>query len=432
MKQQHRIAIFSTLVLAVGLTATDAGAAVKVGDDKTFANIGVLLQSRIETTQKASPDKDNYDFDTYLRRIRILLSGQLNDKINFFLETDNPNFGKRGATSVNTYIQDAFVELNLDPHIQLDFGMLLAPFSHMGMESAAALLSEDYHSALMKYPVGSNNVWRDWGVMVRGFIIERMLEYRLALFNGVHGDQALVDQGTAPNTYKQYTDPRNPNDAPRVTGRLTFNVFDAEGGPGVGGMYYKGIYLKETDAGLVSPKKIIAIGASFDYQPELNVTFDAPPTVAGATRGVADRTNYFAWDVDAFVDMPVTPDGLMAVTGQFNYYHWGYGDLTANSFKPGGSFQYPGSGFSSELGFRFDRYQIIGAVDYFSADRGTSVATTSASKAGDYLAYYGDLVYFLKALQLNFKLEAGMTRSGGNLGHGNQINYASLQTQFFF
>ena len=38
-----------------------------------------------------------------------------------------------------------------------------------------------------------------------------------------------------------------PKDMPRVTGRLTVNVFDPEGGAGVGGMFYDGIYLKEKD-----------------------------------------------------------------------------------------------------------------------------------------------------------------------------------------
>jgi hypothetical protein len=431
MSQQHRKAWFSFIVAAfVVATVTPAHAAVKIAgaNDDMFANIGVLLQGRVESTESAAPDHTN-NFDAYLRRVRVLLWGQINPMVNFFLETDSPSFGKGGASVAGTsnpqYIQDAWMELNLSPMFQLDVGMILVPFSHMGMQSAAALLSEDYHSSVIKYPTGSNNIWRDWGFMVRGLLIDHYLEYRLGVFNGVTGNNANSAAATA--TYTQQTDPRNPTDMPRIVGRLTFNVFDAEGGPGLAGMYTKGVYLKETENGLISPKRIVAISGAVDWQKGVNATWGAVP--ATGARPFTNK-NYLSYEADAFVDFPLA-EGKMAVTGQVNYYHWGYGDMTVDSFKPGGNFQFTGNGISSELGFRFDKYAAVVSYDQFRADRGTAV-TTAGATTGDSTAEYVTLVYWWHALAANVKLELGRTQLGGGTGNAPWAKYASVQTQLFF
>jgi hypothetical protein len=419
--KQHRTAISSVVVLACAV-AVPADAGVKVGDDTTFLNLGLLLQSRFDVTQKGAPDKDAPDLDFYLRRTRILLSGQLNQLINFFVETDNPNLGSHGDLSARMFIQDAFLELNFDPKLQVDMGMLLLPFSHMGMEAATALHSVDYHSALIRYPTGSHLVFRDFGVMVRGLVAQNRVEYRLGVFNGVRGD--LTPKAVA-GGYEEPTDPRNPHDQPRVAARLTLNAFDAEGGPTAAGFFYKGIYLKETDQGLISPKEFLSLGGSIDWQPKLNITFADVPAAAGALRGVASRKDYLAWDVDVFIDMPVAREGLVGVAGQVDFYHYDYGSENPNRFYPGGVVAYTGYGLSSELGLRYDRYEIIASVDWFNAD---GIVSTE----GDYLDYRGTLVYYLKALATNFKVESGARRTGTLLGHGDWIHYGLFQAQLVF
>jgi len=97
-----------------------AQAGYKIGDDKTNLTIGGLVQPWMQATEKSSPGGSTQSA-FYVRRMRLIFSGQLNSMVNFFVETDAPNFGKSGTGyDVNMFMQDAFVELNLDKALQID------------------------------------------------------------------------------------------------------------------------------------------------------------------------------------------------------------------------------------------------------------------------------------------------------------------------
>jgi hypothetical protein len=223
---------FLTSVIALAvllLLGAPAGAGVKVaGDDETYVKIGGLLQAHAAVIEEGAPDGSSVGTEFYLRRMRLMVYGQFTEWVNYFVETDNPNFGKNGDLSMNMFIQDAYLEVNLHEAFQIDFGMLLVPFSHHGMQGATSLLALDYHGALLKYPDGSNKVWRDYGVMFRGLLVGGVFEYRLGVFNGAHGDSSITEYGEDP--WLGQADPRNPMDLPRITARVTFNLFEPEGG----------------------------------------------------------------------------------------------------------------------------------------------------------------------------------------------------------
>ncbi len=397
-----KLAVFGTLLALLSSAPAARAAGIKIGDDETYLKVALLLQGWAAFTDEGAPDGESLDSDFYLRRMRILLFGQLNPKVQFFVETDNPNFGKGGDFSSNMFMQDAWVEFNLSEAFQVDVGMLLAPFSHHGMQGAVTLHSLDYHAALIKYPRGSNKVWRDYGLMVRGQLFDKLLGYRLAILNGVHGSAE---------------DPRNPHDWPRVTARLFANVFDSEDGPGTGGFFWDGIYLKETEAGIISPKKILSIGASVDWQKDLNVHRNVGVTDPTAENFVESRDDYFAFAADVFVDLPLTEDKLLSVTGQVNFYYYDHGDQTnladdqPRSFyglEPGS--EYTGYGLMSELGVRYDAYEAVLTMDWFSA-------TKAEGNLGDYLSVTGGLNWWWFAHSTSIKLQAGAAkRDGGDFG----------------
>ncbi len=319
----------------------------------------------------------------------MLFSGQLNEKINFFIETDTPNFGKRGDFSTRTFVQDAWLEFNLDPSLQIDAGMLLAPFSHNGMQGATTLHTLDYHS-LMRYPTGSNLVWRDFGLMVRGLLFEQMLEYRLAVMSGVHGSAA---------------DPRNPHDWPRLSARLTFNLFDADGQPGVGGFFYDGIYLAKTDDGIVSPKKMLSFGVSADWQKDLNVSLDDLGSVTG-------RDDYFGVSGDLFWDLPLDTDKKLGLAGQVDFYYYDHGNRLTSFYLTDAKYasEYSGYGLLSEAGVRYDAYELVLGFDWFEA-------TESDNNKGDLLSIWGGLNFWWLAHNCSLKLQAGGSKvSGGDWG----------------
>jgi len=396
---------------AVFLYAGASNAFYKIGDDEKYLKIGGLLQGHILTQEDASPDQDSWSGEFYMRRMRLILFGQINSMVNFFVETDNPNFGKNGDWSVNMFIQDAWLELNLHEMIQLDFGMILLPFSHHGMQGATSLLAVDYHSSIIKYPKGSHKVWRDYGLMLKG-LITKWVEYRFSLSNGVRGDMGTVErEDETGHKWLEYNDPRNPDDAPRITGRLTFNVFEPEGGPGTGGFFYDGIYLKETDEGIVSTKKVLSIGGSIDWIKDANVTWDVLPTAELVQREVKDRDDYIAAAGDVFWDIPFGDSNIMSFNGQVNFYYYYYGDRSESDTyldSLGDAKQYTGTGLLSEIGFRYDAYQPLIIVDWYNA------TDTPDDDTGDLLGVFGGFNYWMFAHATNFKIQFGATKKDGN------------------
>ncbi len=416
MRANSRASIVATLALAFFAVAWIASpgaarAGIKVaGDDETYLKIGGLLQAHGQVAQDAAPD-GSAGAELYLRRMRLMFYGQINDKVNYFVETDSPRFGKDGNFDVRMFIQDAYLELNLHEAIQVDFGMLLLPFSHHGMQGATSLLGLDYHGALIGYPDGGSFVWRDFGLMLRGMPFGKWLEYRVGLFNGVHGSSQLA--GYEDGAWQGEEDPRNPMDLPRLTARLTFNIFDAEGGPGAGGMFYDGLYIKKTDAGIVSTKRVLSLGASVDWQRELNVSWEEVPTGTGMEssdqRGIADRSDYLAFAGDLFWDIPLGEAKLMSLNGQVDFYYYDHGDRSDGTswYDSVGSSRYTGYGLASELGFRWNMFQPLVAVDWYES-------TEAPGDIGDRLGVSGGIAYWAFAQSFNLKLQLGGTQVDGS------------------
>jgi len=422
-------AVAVVLVLAAStLRPTPAAAGIKVaGDDETYLKIGGLLQAHAAFTEAGAPDGSSVGTEFYLRRMRLMVDGQIKNRVNFFIETDSPNFGKDGDFSVNLFIQDAYFEVNLHQAFQIDIGMLLVPFSHHGMQGATSLFALDYHGALLKYPDGSNKVWRDYGIMLRGLLVGGLLEYRLGVFNGVHGDSSITSYGE--DAWQGQADPRNPMDLPRLTGRVTFNVFEPEGGAGVGGFFYDGCYLEHTDEGVISPRRVLSIGASIDWQRELNVEWGEFPGGTGMeppseTRGIAERSDYLAAAGDLFWDIPIGEQRIMSLNGQVNFYYFDHGDRSDGDtyYDAVGSRSFTGIGVMSELGFRYDAFEPLVVFDWYDS---TEAAT---DELGDYMAVMGGLNYWMFAHSVNFKLQVG-----GSTADGSDWGVAgTLQGQLLF
>ncbi len=392
------------------------------GPGTSFLTIGGLLQARIETTKDASPNGSNWDWDSYLRRMRLIASGQLNKWINFFIETDNPNLGKNGVWNSPMFIQDAYLEINIHSALQIDIGMLLTPFSHHFMQSAGTLMAMDYHTALAKYPAGSHWIWRDAGIMFRGQFANDHVEYRLALVNGVRGEAA---EGG-----------RNPRDLPRLTMRWTFNVFEPEGGAGVGGMFYDGLYLAKTDNGIVSSKRVLSFGISADWQKDLNVMrnytdVDNDNIYTEGTDvldSVSNRTSYAAANWDAFFDIPLGESKIMSINGQVNGFFYYYGNREQQSDEVSwynlnaDTNSYTGLGFMSEIGFRYNWMQPLLIVDYYKS-------ILSDNDAGDYIGVYGGFNAYVFAHAVTFKVQSGAEKRNNDLSWLPSIR---LQAQLLF
>ncbi|NOZ87325.1 MAG: hypothetical protein GXP49_13865 [Deltaproteobacteria bacterium] len=403
-------AVFALLVVAIAVTglfysarAKAAGVEIKKGE--ASLKLALFLQGWTTLEPNKAPSGKSIDLDLFLRRARLLFIGKLNDVVQFFVETGSPNFGKHGNLDVDMFIQDAWAEFDIKDWLIVNAGMLLVPFSHHGMQGAFTLHGLDQHIDLIKYPRGSTRVWRDFGVMIRGLLLNRLLEYRVALLNGVHGDSSIENVTLDRMTWSQIKDPRNPHDWPRLTFRLALNIFDADGDAGAGGFFYDGIYLKQTDQGIISPSKVLSFGFSADWQRDLNVTWKQAQ--AGKIREIGSRTDYFAVAGDLFFDMPVDNEGLVGLCGQVNMYYYDHGSRSKtsaiNSFYAGDSGLYTGVGLFTEAGIRYDAYELMFGLDWFEALK-------SVGDQGDLLTVLGGLNWWWLAQSTNLKIQFGVTQ----------------------
>jgi hypothetical protein len=250
----------SVLVLIACLllipTISNAQATIKVNDQINF-RIGTLIQAWADATQ--DPATKGYANNVFLRRIRILVGGQLSPNITFFFESDNPNLGKAPKTLGGGFItQDAFIEWKPTGSnaFMLDAGLMFVPLCRNCLESAASLLSLDYGSFTFTQSAATqSSVGRDTGFQGKGYLAGGHFEYRAAVFSGVRGAGA-----------------RN---ALRTSARLQYNPWDTETG-----YLYPGLYLGN--------RRVAAIGAGFDQQQDYRaISVDGFISLPGRAVGTA-------------------------------------------------------------------------------------------------------------------------------------------------
>lgn len=333
-------------ILAVAAPA-NAQAVLKVSDTVNF-RFGLLMQGWADWQQtQAAGETTGYSQNLFLRRMRIIMGGQVAKDVTFFLETDDPNLGKApkdlynlapNTTSPGFILQDAFMQWKIANEFMLQGGLILIPLCRNCNESAASLLALDYGSFSFLENVPTQSVvGRDTGFQAMGYLFDDRLEYRAGAYQGVR-------QAGAHNSL-------------RFTGRLAYNFFEVEKG-----QFYPGTYLGK--------KKVLAIGASYDTQ-----------------------NNYGAYAFDGFLDLPV--GGGNGLTAEADYVHYDGGTTFTTLYKQGT--------FLGQLGFFFGGPKLM---PYFRYEEETF--TDSIRKAGNSRNINLGLTYY--PYGHNFNIKAQWTR----------------------
>jgi len=269
------------VLLSITLLPIKANAAleIKSPDGTSSIKFGLLGQFQGESLTTASGEDTSKDL--YIRRFRILVGGNINEKLSFFAETDNPNLGKFDSTTNkkvagDTYIQDAYATYSFGNEFMIDAGMLLIPVSHHAGQSAASLLGVDYgpYAFVWSAPTDAR-VGRDYGAAVRGYLGDNHFEYRVGVFQGVRGVNSTNPQ--------------------RFMARAVYYPFQNEPG-----YFYAGSYL--------GARKVLGIGVSMDRQDD-----------------------YKAYGADVFLDYPLANKDV--VTAQVDYTHYDGGDFITTFSK---------------------------------------------------------------------------------------------------
>jgi len=372
----------------------------------TNIRFGVLLQPQFQVL--GFNNRDGYSTDFFIHRTRLLVGGSIMGAFDYFLDTEFANIGIATATAGTDAMMaatsnarktipgmnllDVFVTWkSLGDQFKVDVGYMLPPLGHNAVQGAGTLFGLDYNAysfSLHNAPFSQNpaataanpaaagivpgtaSTGRDVGVQLRGLVVGGMLEYRVGAFQGIR-TAATADDALSSNM-------------PRIAARLQLNLMDAEPG-----FFYSGTYLGK--------KKIVSIGAAFDYQKALtSSSFD-------------DAYHMFA--LDGFVDLPL-PGGVLTIQENFMGWHGGM-------LLPG----LPKWTDTIEAGYTFLDVKISPIVRYERAWGGMGYVTQQRFSGG--LAFWpfghnANLKVFYSRLNVDSPTLRGV----------NQVN-AQLQLYFF-
>jgi hypothetical protein len=266
---------------AVSAAASPEGfPAVKVG---TLAQVQTLgAQEQTTAAQDADPNyHSHWQRQLYVRRLRVLVGGNISRSTSLFFESDAPNIGKVSASGtklsgVSMYVQDAYVQQTFCPEVSLVAGLQLVGITRNSLQSAASLMALNYgtYSFVPTGPL-DNSVGRDVGFNARGFLLDERLEYRAGAFSGKNL-----------NLYSPL----------RYTVRLNYDFFDREKG-----FFYTGTTLGKGH--------LLAVGGGFDLQ-----------------------ESYAGYAVDAMADMPLFGAGSVTVSASFSHLDGGGSDADSTFF----------------------------------------------------------------------------------------------------
>lgn len=332
------------LALCAGLFWSKNAMAVTLFTDEAkgvAVNVSVLAQPWFQVTGPTSAgqgspgigaaDGKSPSFDFFVRRVRLMAYGSVTKELSYFIETDQPNWGKEGNFTTSMFIQDAFLTYAFAPEFKIDAGMMLVPLSHHTIEGAVGLNALDYHADLIRFPAGK--IFRDTGIQFRGLLLNNLIHYRLGIFEGVR--QAAVPAPAMPPPVPP--PPLNDNGLPRFAAQVRLNILGDESD-----FFLKGIYF--------TPKPLLSVGLGADLQSKAVRKLDGNPGT------------YAALSADVFVDYPFGEDNELVAKANFFNYSEGASGVTGSTALPTG-----GMAFYAEAGFRHAWIEPLVFVEYLKA-----------------------------------------------------------------
>jgi hypothetical protein len=361
------------------MAAGTANAAKISFSEKGFIDVGGLVQAQYRIEQDAAGSGKDPSHDFLLRRGRLVIGGQFNENIGFFVDTEVA-YGTTGpgtttnvpanttATSVynSMYLLDALATYRVSKEFLFDAGLMLLPMSHNGLTSGSRYAT--VNNFTQYFSPTSQRGTRDVGLGIRGLLLDDRLYYRIGVFNGVQ-TRPTVTTGTPPVT----TQGINPGDAPRIAGTLRFNI----AGKDDGYAFCQVCFAK-------SPQVSIGVGA--DYQ--TNAFRGTAPTGPGTSTstGMGSWTTGFA---DVFADIPLSESTELSA------------EVSAHKIWAGENTPQSGLAIQGMVTVRFGVIGPYGQVEWFNSD---AQYVGRGNTAGDLTTYRGGLSWYV--LQHTYKISA--------------------------
>ena len=401
-----KISIAPLLLLLAAAGTAQAGALVKIDDD-TFFSVGAQIQPamRLSFDGANQAPSGNFGTDFYLRRVRLLTSGQITKPVTFAFGIDMPNLGQKGdfSTAKQFLVHEAYVSYQFMENMYVDMGFFLVPWSRASIISTAQL-----HTLETRAPVltlfGADKGSRETGVQYRAILMDKKLNMRFAITNGIEG----VNVSGKP--------PTNGNDRPAFWGRVAYTFFGNESGFAIPGIQF-------------SETPILSFGVAGGYQNSASFNVNCPDGTSGATATCTTAgatANVYGMTGDAHLEYPFSKD--MAVLIDAGAYKTFAGDGDPRTALA----------FHAEAGFRYDSLEPVVAWEYMDTDDvlAGSLATAPVKNKSGYRAVHFGLNWWVMKHKFNIKGDFALIRAG-RIGQANataQYNdkVAIIQSQIFF
>ena len=265
----------------VKLTCLDKvpGYTIKVGEDKSLT-INYLMQfygQWRDTGSGSDGTKSTSDF--YFRRNRVSFTGQASKTLGFAIKLEH--IGPRRITSLEVLdeaatdlsVLDAFAMVDISEGFKITVGRQKVQLVRENLEKCFSQITVDRSLFINTSDTGT----RDVGLLFWGNLLNKKMQYRLAIMEGIEDNN-----------------PPTPESSFRYTGRIHFALLDPEDG-----FNYSGTYLGD--------KMILTIGGGAQYESGA-VYSDAALT---------ESKDYLAYTADVFLEYPLGTTGTVTASGAY-------------------------------------------------------------------------------------------------------------------
>jgi Phosphate-selective porin O and P len=303
---------------SIAFSGVFADAQIAMKSEEISARFGVQGQLWANWAQDPTGTVPGYTQNLYLRRLRVMVGGEIGNDLTFFIQTDSPNLGKTPKSPTAGFmLQDAFLEWKASNRVRIDGGLFVVPLSRNTQQSTASYYTMDLSPlTTINNSATQSAGLRDLGFGARGFVGKNKLQYRFGVFQG-----------------QRDADGRN---ALRTSGYVQYDFRDAEMG-----YTFVGTALGK--------QKILAIDAGFDAQ-----------------------GSYHAESANVAIDQPVFNGD--EIGGQFQFFHYDGGAKFLTIYEQNDWF-IEGAYYSHRTKVQpFARYEVQNFVA--SADAGSNTRRT--------------------------------------------------------
>ena len=360
-------------------------------------NVSVQFQPQFLVTEAGSPDGTSAAYDVFVRRTRLLVNGDVGPSFTYLLQIDNANFGKWGNFTGRAIVQDAWVGwaptgITGPAVLYIDAGILLVPISRHMLQSTTNFITADAQTDGFRFPGNAFPAFRDTGVQLRGWALNKKIGFRGGVYEGY--TPAAATLGGAPANANTTTGVANCNPAtpgscitpkrnPMLGGFVNFDIIGSEEGGWLYGDYKWG------------KDMILSVNVSGNYQSQ---------ATKNAFGNLADVQVYGG---GIYLNLPMTEAAEFVAEGTAY--------LNSNGSASGNT----GLGLSGAVGYRFGSIAPYVAYDYFTSkdcDQGSLSAaqiTTCVGKAG--------------TLGTNHSADSRNFKAGINFFFNKNLNHMNLE-----